>query len=143
MPVEERVATDMADDADAASAAGSASGTIGAEETSRKKRQKKSLPGSETEVFAASMAAAKSALASCMDFTENSEAAISSAKKKQLQAKKDVTKATNDIKLYKRKCARLQQKAKGLSEEGLLLEFSRRQAKKAAKETRDDDKAAK
>ena len=60
-----------------------------------------------------------------------------------MQAKKDATKASNDIKLYKRKCARLQQKAKGLTEEGLLLEFSRRQSKKAAKEARAEEKAAK
>ena len=94
-------------------------------------------------VFATSMAAAKEAMASAMDFTENSEAAISAAKKKQQQAKKDATKASNDIKLYKRKCARLQQKAKGLSEEGLLLEFSRRQAQKAAKEASAASKSSK
>ena len=141
--MEEPVATNMQEEADASSVGGSASGSAARDETTRKGRQKKALPGSETAVFAASMAAAKSALASCMDFSENSEAAISAAKKKQVQAKKDVTKATNDIKLYKRKCARLQQKAKGLTEEGLLLEFSRRQAKKLAKETRGEGTSAK
>ena len=55
-------------------------------------------------------------------------------KEQRNKAKQAAKDAAKHIKAFNRKCGRLSQKAKQLTDEGLLLEYARRQKVKAARE---------
>ena len=98
----------------------------------KKRRRKNQLPGWTPECEAA-MASAKDAMNACLDFHQSTGKSLADAQKVQKEAKAAAKEAANQIKLHQRKVRRLQKKAQSLSDEGLLLEYSRRQASKASK----------
>ena len=58
----------------------------------------------------------------------------SSLKKSDASQEKQMQKKTKEVKLYAKKVARLQKRASKLSDDGLLVEYARRQAAKEKKQ---------
>ena len=123
-------------EASATSAASPKAGAAADIAEKKKRRLEKSLPGYDTPECTTALQSAREALMGSLDYTAITGRCQAEAEAMRRNAKSVVKEASKQIRSHKRKVKRLQKKAKGLSEEGLLLEYARRQAKKGLEKRR-------